>query len=311
MTAEGQNKSLVSSSSSTGHAPDVSAIIVNYRSSSHTLSCIETLLQQEAVDIEILVVDNASGDDSVRQIRTAYPAIKLIENSNNDGFAKANNLAAAQASGEFVLVINPDIRLLGTDVVAGLVVLLKTNPKIGVAGPDIIESRRDKRVLPRYYYPLQKKLKKQKSLVDLPGKIAWILGACMLFPRKVYEQVKGFDNDFFLYGEDADICLRLRQAGYSIGWEPNCKVDHWAGASESGSRTYDTRVRKKRGYYQFCLKHYAIEDLMPVLQHQYWKCRFSLWLLGIRNIISAKRPMTAIERVQAEIDVLRVILAAK
>ena len=255
------------------------------------------------------MVDNASGDDSVQQIRAAYPHIRLIENPNNDGFARANNLAAAQASGDYILVINPDIRLLSADVLVGLAAVLEKDPHIGVVGPDILESRRDRRVMPRYHYPLQKKLKKQQSLIDLPGKIAWLLGACMLFPRQVYEQLHGFDNDFFLYGEDTDICLRLRQAGYSIGWEPNYKLDHWAGASESGSRTYDTRVRKKRGYYQFCLKHYPAEDLLPVLRRQYWKCRLNAWLLSFRSKLLGAKMATVIERNQAEIDVLRVIIA--
>lgn len=294
-----------------GHLPDVSAIIVNYRSALHTLSCIETLLQQVGVDIEILVVDNASGDDSVAQIRKAYPDIKLIRNADNDGFAKANNLAALEARGKYILVINPDIRLLSTDVVAGLIFAIKTDSSIGVIGPDIIESRRERRVMPRYHYPLQKKLKRQKSLMNLPGKIAWILGACMLFPKHVYEQINGFDNDFFLYGEDTDICLRLRQAGYSIAWEPKYKVDHWAGASESGSRIYDTRVRKKRGYYQFCLKHYVKADLMPVLRRQYWKCRLNLCLLRLRGMLAGNTPITAIDRNQAESHVLEAILMGK
>lgn len=291
--------------------PTVSAIIVNYRSAAHTLNCIKTLLEQEGVSLEILVVDNASGGDDVQQIRAAYPQVRLIENPNNDGFARANNLAAAQAGGDYILVVNPDIRLLGADVLAGLVAVLEADPLIGLVGPDILESRRNKRVLPRHHYPLQKKLKEQQSLTGLPGKIAWLLGACMLFPGHVYAQLQGFDNDFFLYGEDTDICLRLRQAGYSIAWEPRYKVDHWAGASESGSRNYDTRVRKKRGYYQFCFKHYAEADLIPVLRHQYWKCRFYLWVLHLRGAITGKEQTDAIARNQAEIDVLEILLSTR
>lgn len=288
--------------------PTVSAIIVNYRSATHTINCIQTLLEQQGVSLEILVVDNASGDDSVQQIRAAYPNICLIENQNNEGFARANNLAAVQSGGDYILVINPDIRLLSTDVLVGLITILNADSFIGVVGPDILESRRDRRVMPRYHYPLQKKLKRQKSLSNLPGKIAWLLGACMLFPRSIYEQINGFDNNFFLYGEDTDICLRLRQAGYSIAWEPKYKVDHWAGASESGSSTYDTRVRKKRGYYQFCLKHYSAADLIPVLRHQYRKCCFNQWVLFSLKAITGNKQTASIERNQAEIDVLKALL---
>jgi N-acetylglucosaminyl-diphospho-decaprenol L-rhamnosyltransferase len=289
----------------------VTAIIVNYRSADHTLNCIKSLLQQEGIELEILVVDNASGDQSVQQIRTAYPEIKLIENLHNDGFAKANNYAAAQASGDYILVINPDIKLLNSNVVAGLIEVLAANSHIGVVGPDILESRRGKRVLPRYHYPLQKKLKKQKSLNNLSGKIAWLLGACMLFPKAVYDEIGGFDNNFFLYGEDTDICLRLRQAGYSIAWAPDFKVDHWAGASESGSSIYATRVRKKRGYYQFCSKHYAISDLLPVLRRQYAKCRFYTGLLTLRGMINSASSVAAIERNMAEMEVLQEIIKSR
>lgn len=293
--------------------PSVTAIIVNYRSAGYALDCIHSLQEQERVNLEIVVVDNASGDNSVQQIRAAYPDIKLIENPNNDGFARANNLAALSATGDFILVINPDIRLLSVDAVAGLAAYLANNPEIGVLGPDIIESRRNKRNLPKRRYPLQGKLKKNPKLIDLPGEFAWILGACMLFRSEVYRQIGGFDNDFFLYGEDADICLRLRQAGYSVGWAPEFKVDHWAGASESGSRTYDTRVRKKRGYYQFCLKHYVANDLLPVLRREYWKCGLKLWGLSLRSRMAAgkvsKTLASAVERNQAERDVLDAILS--
>lgn len=289
----------------------VTAIIVNYRSADHTLNCIKSLLQQEGIELEILVVDNASGDHSVQQIRTAYPEIKLIENPHNDGFAKANNYAAAQASGDYILVINPDIKLLNPDVVAGLIAVLASNSHVGVVGPDILESRRGKRVLPRYHYPLQKKLKKQVSLNNLPGQIAWLLGACMLFPKGVYDKIGGFDNNFFLYGEDTDICLRLRHAGYSIAWAPDIKVDHWAGASESSSSIYDTRIRKKRGYYQFCTKHYAIDDLLPVLRRQYSKCRFYNGLLKLRSMINGATDAAAMQRNMAEMDVLKEIINSR
>src|SRR5690242_13667395 len=110
--------------------PQVTAIIVNYRSAAHTLNCIQSLLEQQDVSLEIVVVDNASGGEDVKQIRTAYPHISLIENPHNDGFAKANNLAAVGTDSEYILIINPDIRLLNANVVAGLAAILKDNPSM-------------------------------------------------------------------------------------------------------------------------------------------------------------------------------------
>jgi len=290
--------------------PKVSAIIVNYRSSEHAIACVRSLREQQNVNIEILVVDNASGDGSVDNIRLAYPDINLIENPHNDGFAKANNLAALQATGEFILAINPDIRLLETDGIARLVMHLLEHSEIGVVGPDLLESRRNKRVMPKRFYPMQKKLRKTRGLSNLPGQFAWLLGACMLFRTEVYRQVGGFDNNFFLYGEDTDICLRLRQAGYIIAWLPDVKVDHWGGASESGSRIYDMRLRKKRGYYQFCLKHYDHEDVSRLLRWRYLQCSLNLWVLTWRKHLNiGQTPLvSAIERNQAERDVLRILI---
>ncbi len=290
----------------------VSAIIVNYRSAEHAITCVHSLLEQQDVNLEILVVDNASGDDSVARIRTTHPSIKLIENPNNDGFAKANNLAASMATGDFILVINPDIRLLGVDAIARLSTYLVQHPEIGVLGPDILESRRNKRVLPKRYYPAQSKLRQTAALSGLPGDIAWILGACMMFRAEVYRQVGGFDSDFFLYGEDTDICLRLRQAGYAVACLHAVQVDHWGGASESGSRFYDTRYRKKRGFYQFCLKHYTPRDAARLLRRAYlesalrlWGLKFCAWFCFGKMHRKLAR---SIDRNQPECNVIRAIL---
>lgn len=289
--------------------PSVTAIIVNYKSATHALRCIATLLSQQDVALEILVVDNASGDGSVETIGNAYPEqVALIASAENLGFGKANNLAARQAQGEYLLIINPDIELLATDVVAGLVQYLQQTPQAGVVGPDVLESRRGKRVLPRPAYPLQNRLRHTPGLDGLPGKHAWILGACMLFRKNLYDRIGGFDEHFFLYGEDIDICLRIRQAGYEVAWQPAFKAEHWAGASESGERVYDVRSRKRRGYYQFCLKHYASQDIQRLLKAVRRKAQYNLLALRVRQWLGFNRTSpdlrARMDRNRAELDVV-------
>jgi len=243
----------------------VSAIIVNYKSGAYAADCVASLLKQDVAGLEIIVVDNASGDDSVATLRsTCGDSIHLIESRENLGFGRANNLAAAQSRGKWLLLINPDTQLLAPETVSTLVAFMEANPQIGIAGPEIHEPSKHKFVLPRKYYPSEKKLKYTASLKSLPGRHAWILGACMLIEKSVFERIGGFDSDFFLYGEDTDICLRVRQLGYEVGYCEDAKITHVGGASEQSASTLDKYLRKKRGFYLFCRKHYDNRDVLHI-----------------------------------------------
>jgi len=292
--------------------PFVSAMIVNYRCYAHTLLCIKSLLKQQGIKLEIIVVDNCSGDSSVEAIRRAYPKVKLIENPNNDGFAKANNIAAAHAQGDYLLVVNPDIQLFRLESLKSMVDYLILHPKVGVLGPDVIEPRKNRRVLPKKKYPLQGALKATIGLNDLPGNYAWVLGACMLFPAMAYRKIQGFSEAYFLYGEDTDICLRLRQADYVVDWLESVKVEHWSGASEVGVPTYETRLRKKRGYYQFIKINYAAADVTLLLSRQLATCRLKVAFSKLILILTWGRTQRnisqSIARNQAECDAITEII---
>lgn len=288
--------------------PHVTAIIVNYRTPDHAIDCIRSLIHQKLVRLQIIVVDNASGDDSVQKLLATYPnEIQLIQSEENLGFARANNLAAKSAKGDYFLLINPDLKLMNSDDLASLVAEIDKVDKAGVIGPSITEPRRKRLVKPKFSYSEQAHLKRTPSLNQLPGKIAWLLGACMLFPAQVYREIGGFDEDFFLYGEDADICLRVRKAGYIVAWTDQVTAEHWGGASEASSLSYDKWRRKKRGYYQFCLKHYDASDVSYILRRNLLRNRIKFWGLkgqyyfqwGDRSLLSS-----AMERVRAEQDLL-------
>jgi len=288
--------------------PFISAMIVNYRSHMHTLLCIKSLLLQQDVKLEIIVVDNCSADNSVEEIRRAYPDVKLIENPNNDGFAKANNIAATHAHGDYLLAVNPDIQLHQVNALKAMVDYLKLHPEAGVLSPDVVEPRKNRRVLPKKKYPLQDTLKATTSLNDLPGQYAWVLGACMLFPSPHYRKIKGFSEAYFLYGEDTDICLRLRQAGYTVEWQSDVKVEHWSGASEVGAPIYQTRLRKKRGYYQFIKTHYAESDVIRLLSRRRVICRNKIAFLKLTAMLTwgetKRNVVQSIVRNEAERDAI-------
>lgn len=243
----------------------VSAIIVNYNSGTYATRCIASLLRQTGVELEIIVVDNASQDDSVPLLRQAFgDDIRLIANTENLGFGRANNLGATSASGQYLLLINPDTELSSHDTVR-ILAEFTSQAEIGIAGPEIHEPlKRKQYVLPRHSYPSQSKLRFKQGLEHLPGDIAWILGACMMLRRAVYEELSGFDPDYFLYGEDIDICLRARLAGYAIGYCPAAHITHIGGASEQDAPALDKFLRKRRGFFLFCRKHYDRRDVIRI-----------------------------------------------
>jgi N-acetylglucosaminyl-diphospho-decaprenol L-rhamnosyltransferase len=270
----------------------LSVIIVNYNSGIFAVDCIRSLLKQEGLALEIIVVDNASNDNSVALLQKTFnESIVLIESKSNLGFGKANNLGVSHAKGENLLLLNPDTVLNLPLDLQNLVCFLDAHPEMGMVGPQIEEPRKSKHVLPRYRYPGSKNLNHTYALQKLPGEIAWILGACMLIKHSVYDEISGFDPDYFLYGEDADICLRLRKHGYQIGYCDSVKITHISGASEIGSDSLDMWLRKKRGIFLFYLKHYDHRDVMRLAVRESRKASLYLsayWITSLyrdKNIV--------------------------
>lgn len=284
----------------------VSAIIVNYNTCEHTNACIESLMLQKEVLLQIIVVDNNSQDGSVDLLTNRFGnKIELIVNDDNLGFGKANNIGAKFAHGTYIACVNPDIKLESPDTLSQLVRVLDSDNQLGLVAPKVAEPRKRRVIKPKMVYPQQHLLKHTQFLKDLPGKYAWFLGAFMLLPANVYREIAGFDEDFFLYGEDTDICLRVRKAGYKIDYVDTITVMHWSGASEEKSDTYDKWLRKKRGYYQFCFKHYDTKDFLVILKRRLWVCRLSKVILKIRNCLKAIPDFNMrTQKISAEIEVL-------
>lgn len=293
----------------------VSAIIVNYNSGAYATRCIASLLLQTGVELEIIVVDNASQDDSTTLLRETFgDDIRLIANKENLGFGRANNLGAASASGQYLLLINPDTELSSPDTVR-ILAEFASQPEIGIAGPEIHEPlKRKKYVLPRHTYPSQSKLRFKDRFEHLPGSIAWLLGACLLLRKSVYEELAGFDPDYFLYGEDIDICLRARLAGYEIGYCAAARITHVGGASERESPTLDKFLRKRRGFFLFCQKHYDPRDVKRIARRSLFTVFLQskqAWLRHALGAIPEAQYNNQKQRFEAERTTAREILNEK
>lgn len=218
------------------------------------------------------------------------------------------------AHGDYVLLLNPDTQMDDVSAIAKLVDRLCAMPQVGLLAPAVNEPRKNnKRVLPRFSYPSSKQLRYTTKLMQLPGKIAWVLGACMLMKRGVYQQIEGFDEDFFLYGEDVDICLRLRLAGYEIDYADDIVITHVSGASETGAASLDKWLRKRRGIFLFYKKHYAVKDQHAIARKLIFRSRCYLLALQIKNVLN--RNMSAVDldkqaRLQASIIAAQELLDA-
>ena len=277
--------------------PFVSVIIVNYNSGNFALAAIQSLQRQIGIRLEIIVVDNASLDDSILVLQTKLAdQILLIQSPSNLGFSRANNLGASKANGDFLLILNPDTVVDDQHAIQYLVEALLANPQLGLMAPLINEPRKNKQVRPRHTYPSERYLKNTKKLNNLPGDIAWVLGACMLLKRDVFNQINGFDEDYFLYGEDADICLRLRLAGYAIGFTDSVKIMHISGASEIGADSYEKWLRKRRGLYLFFIKHYHAQDVRQLADNLIFKSNAYLIWHKVKRILFQTKSLKSIDQ---------------
>lgn len=290
----------------------VSVIIVNYNSGSYAKTCIESLFKQVNVKLEVIVVDNASADNSVQMLKNAFgKKISLIESKENLGFGRANNLAATKAKGDFFLLLNPDTDMPDNKTVSQLANFIESNQHLGMVGPKIHEPRKNKYITPRLSYPSAKKLKFKHKFNNLPGNIAWLLGACLLIRREAYQEISGFDPDYFLYGEDADIGLRLRQHGYEIGYCEDVIINHVSGASELGADSLDKWLRKRRGIFLFYCRHYERSDVLKIAKTTIVKSKFYLALMSFSGLFGSKNNVAFIDkkhRLQATVIVAKEVI---
>lgn len=241
-----------------------SIIIVTYSSSSTIGSCLEPLIGMP--NVEIIVVDNNSLDGSATMVEREFPTIKVLALTENLGFGRACNIGVAASSGSSLVLLNPDA-VASPDALKTLVTFLKDHPQAGIVGARLIDplgqplqSMGDspsllglvldkpiawvaKRVGPRG--PLRMLIGWISVKFRLPSKpesVSWVSGAALCCRRSTWDDISGFDEKFFLYYEDVDLCLRSTQAGWEVWHVPAAVVQHQSGASFAGNQDFQKRV---------------------------------------------------------------------
>lgn len=265
----------------------LSVVIVSYDCAAELAGCLASLPAGLAgLDYEVIVVDNASSDGSLEAARRSLPGGKVIASPVNRGFSAGNNLGISASSGEFLLLLNPDAALF-PGAVKGMLDFMDAEPRAGVVGPAFAASAGGSpAVRPGIYrFPgLKDELFADTLLSRLaaalrpvsgsaapaprgsgPAETDWVSGACMLVRRKAAEEAGPMDEDFFLYMEEVDWCLRMKRKGWRVFILPDLGVAHSGGRSTSSLPGPERARTYYESRYRFFAKHWPAA-LIPFLK---------------------------------------------
>ena len=191
--------------------PEVSVIIVTYNTADRIGECLSSVYADGGPAREVFVIDNASTDGGAELLRGRFSEVKLIENNENRGFAAANNQVLSICRGRYLFYLNPDTKLITPEAIGKCIRFMDAHPETGLAGVKLVNPDGSLQESVSFRYPGEKF--SGSEVAGLKGEIACVLGAGMIARADLIRMVGGFDEDFVLYGEDQDLCLRIRRAG--------------------------------------------------------------------------------------------------
>ena len=277
-----------------------SVVIVSYNTVRLLKICLDSVMKQGDSVGKIVVVDNASIDGSQQMVHHKYPSVHLIECKENLGFAKANNLALHLCDEKYICFLNPDAQFTGLALEIAIA-YMENHPSIGIAGTKLIYPDGSPQWSVSYSYPHQNRTKNFSA--NLSGNIAAVMGASMIAKKSIVENLNGFDEDFFLYGEEQDLCLRVRKLGFEVGYIESATVIHHEGQSEIGVPKIEMWQRKSRAEILFCKKHYGEVILRRIMIVEKTKAILRLLMLNVcQKTPAIKTKMAKYEAILSVID---------
>jgi GT2 family glycosyltransferase len=252
--------------------PDVSIIIVNWNTRQMLAECLASLYASIAgATYDVWVVDNASSDGSVEMLRGEFPAVNVIANDRNVGFARANNQGIAATAGRCVLLFNSDA-LLTPGALEALLAVANGNPRAGIIGGCLLNpdgtfqaSYTDfpslwqefliltglGRLLRGPWFPSH-----GPHAGEAPRLVHYVEGACMLVRREAIQAAGGLDEGYFMYAEEVDWCYAMRRHGWQVWYQPQARITHFGGGS-SRQRRPEREADMYRSRVRFFRKHYG------------------------------------------------------
>lgn len=225
---------------------DITLIILNYKSRGLTKQCLKGIdLLKSRLQIETIVVDNASGDGTAEMVRDEFPWVKMIASPTNQGYSAGNNLGIRQAQGKYVVVLNPDVAIFN-NALEILFDYMEAHPQVGLCGPKLINPDGTIQASCRTFPTPQIILLRRTPFGKLPAarnllrrhlmlewdhaqnrKVDWMIGACFFVRKSAIDKVGLLDERFFLYLEDVDWCRRFWDAGYEVHYVPDAELVHY------------------------------------------------------------------------------------
>lgn len=299
---------------------ELSIVIVNWNVRDLLRDCLRSIdAGRGPLRVEVIVIDSASADGSGEMVLEEFPWVKLMACAENVGFPRGNNIGLAKAVGECLLLLNPDTVVVA-DALPVMVEYLRSNPDIGALGPQLlnpdgsVQSSRRRFPTTRTAFVestwlewMAPGLLRRYYALDLPddatADVDWLTGACIMVPRKVYEDIGGMDEAYFMYSEELDWCRRIKESGWRVVYYPEAQVIHHVGKSSEQAvtaRHINFQRAKLRYFRKFHGPLTAAVLRVFLLAIYLWQ----LSLEGVKGILGSN-PTLRRQRVRAYLDVLR------
>lgn len=249
----------------------VAIVIVNYNTCEYLRSCLRTVVRERPD--EVIVVDNGSSDGSVEMVRADFPQVTVLSDGHNRGYGAAANYAVARCAAETILLLNSDTQLTA-GAVEELATYLDKHSQVGIVGPRLVGSdgalQQSCYPFPKPLYTLLEETRVGRIIRYIPilrdsylytwshervRSVPWLQGSALAIRRRPFEALGGFDESFFMYFEEVDLCYRLRKAGWQIDFNPAATVVHAGGGSTNKYRV-PMMVQLFKSTKQFYEQHY-------------------------------------------------------
>ncbi|MEM8858199.1 MAG: glycosyltransferase family 2 protein [Chloroflexota bacterium] len=302
-------------------AIDLSIIIVSWNVSGLLKNCLDSVFcTGQDLNLQVIVVDSGSVDDSCEMIRTHFPQVDLFDIQENVGFPKGNNIGMQAANGRNILLLNPDT-IVKNGAFESMLTFLDSDEATGLVGPKLefpngsIQSsrRRFPTVLTGVFESTWfEKLAPQNLLesyymVDHSDddicEADWVMGAAMLAKREAIEKTGGMDEDYFMYSEELDWCKRIKLAGYKIYWLPHAEIIHYQGASSDQASTF-RHINFNRAKLRYFRKYHGLKASGFIRLVLLFNFGLQILVESTKWVLGHKRSLRS-QRVNAYLQVLK------
>lgn len=299
----------------------LSICIVNWNTRDKIRECLNSIFNHnEGLSIEVIVVDNASSDRTGEMIKREFPNVILVENKENLGYGKANNIAIMRCVGEYILLLNPDI-VLFEPCFLKMIEFLELKKQAGILSCQLInkDGLIQKSFFENFPTPLSELyrglfLKKAVEALHVQNnvpkfEVAWVVGACIMMKSETLKSLGGFDERYFMYAEDMDLCYRVRRLNLKVYYSENIKMMHYHGESSKKQKiAHYSALMQKESTYIFIRDRYGVhkgfEYRLAWIFIALMRIGLLLTLFPWYKLLNGKKANLVFERLKKHIKIL-------